>query len=52
MRYSFVKAMLILPLLLAGAHSATGASIDPAEVYNYWNAGCFRWGIVSGCRHL
>lgn len=48
MRYSFVKAMLILPLLLAGAHSATGASIDPAEVYNYWNEDASGGGSYLG----
>lgn len=37
MRYSILKTVLILPLLVAGTHSATSASVDPAEVYNFWS---------------
>ena len=48
MRGSILKTMLILPLLMAGAHSATSASVDPAEVYNFWSEDAAGGGSYLG----
>src|SRR5579863_1609836 len=37
MRYSMLKALLILPLVLAGTHSANSSSVDPNEAYSFWS---------------
>jgi serine protease Do len=36
MSHSILKTALILPLLVAGTHSANSASVDPTEAYGYW----------------
>jgi membrane-associated protease RseP (regulator of RpoE activity) len=37
MHHSIFKTLLILPFLLAGAHSASSSSVDPNEVSEYWS---------------
>lgn len=37
MSHSIFKTLLILPLLVAGTHSANSASVDPNEAYSYWS---------------
>jgi len=48
MRYSMLKTMLILPLLIAGTHPSTSAAIDPVEAYSYWNDGAVSGGSYLG----